>query len=735
MTETELLAAIENEERQVISANTSLLTEQRREALQYYYAEPYGNEVEGRSAIVTSEVKDAVEGIMPSLMAIFTSSDEVVRFEPQNPDDDAKAQQATDYVNYIFSRVNNGFSALYCLFKDALLLKNGYLKVYWEDYEDSGQETYEDLNDIEFATLLNDPELTVVKHEEEDDESYPGMKVHDVTFKRTKKYGKVCIDPVPPEEVLISRDTPNDLTKARFVEHRTLKTLSEIRQMGFKVEDDIADSTPNTTFNLERVERLKFDQVVNYNDDTATQDPSSRRVWLCEAYIKIDYNDDGIAELRKVTKVGQTVLDNEEFDSLPIIGGTAILMPHKHYGLSVHDLVKDLQLISSTVWRQLLDNAYNQNNQQLEVLDGMVNMDDLLVSRPGGIKRVKAIGSIKPIVAPLIGPPFYELLDRIGQIKQNRLGVMDFANQVDPDALNAKAHTAEIVRNAAAERINLMARILAETAVKDLFNKIFELVCKHQNKPQVVKLRGRWIPVDPRDWKNKFDTTVTVGLGTGTQGMTLQGAMGIMQVQTAMLQAGLKDRTVTEMNIFHAAKKFAKGTFPKDADLFFTDPTTMGPPAPPPPDPKIAVAQIQSEAQKTIAGAQMAAEERTQAEKKAFDAQKTQYREMMAQMAQTRDLAAQSHQAMLDREHEGAQKIVELLSKLKENSDAAKNEKESIALKEVLSHFSTIQEQQQAHHHALIEKVVEAQLAPRETEVTARDGKGKVAKTRTKVVK
>ena len=134
MTETELLALIEQEEGQCLSASSGLLAEQRREALQYYYGQPYGNEVEGRSQVVTTEVKDAVEGIMPSLMAIFTSSDEVVRFEPQNQDDEDDAQQATDYVNYIYSRVNNGFTALYCLFKDALLLKNGYLKVYWEKY-------------------------------------------------------------------------------------------------------------------------------------------------------------------------------------------------------------------------------------------------------------------------------------------------------------------------------------------------------------------------------------------------------------------------------------------------------------------------------------------------------------------------------------------------------------------------------------------------------------------------
>ena len=639
MTETELLALIDQEEAQCLSSSGEL-AEQRREALQYYNGMPYGNEVPGRSQVVTTETQDAVEGVMPSLMAIFTSSDEVVRFEPEGEEDEEGAQQETDTVNYVFSRANNGFVGLYSLFKDALLQKNGYVKVYWEEYEYDDKETYEGLNDVEFAMLSQDQELEVVSHE-----TTEGL--HKATFKKSKKYGKVCIDPVPPEEVLVSRDAKHDLNKARFVEHRTLKTISQIREMGFDVEDDIQDAQTDATFNSERTERMRPEGVETTTNDSSA-DPASREVWLCEAYPLVDFDGDGIAERRKVTKIGRKILENEEFDSVPILGGTAILQTHKHTGRSLHDLVKDLQLISSTIWRQLFDNAYNQNNQQMEVLDGMVNMDDLLTSRPGGIKRVKAMGSIKPIVSPLIGPPFYELLDRVAQIKQNRIGVMDFANQVDPDALNAKAHTAEIVRNAAAERINLMARILAETVVKDIFIKIRELLSKHQDKQLSVKLRNKWVTVSPRDWKKRLDTTVTVGLGTGSQGALQQGAMGIMQIQTAAMQAGLKDRIVTEKNIYAAAHRYAKAVFPKDADMFFTNPVTMGPPQPPPPDPKIITAQIAAEAQKTIAGAQLQSDQRTQAEKKAFDSEKTQYREMMASMAQQRDHQAQAQQQMVD---------------------------------------------------------------------------------------
>src|SRR5258708_18878004 len=173
MNERELLSIIEQEEYNCISTTSGKLAEQRRQAMQYYYGEPYGNEVEGRSQVVTTEVKDAVEEILPALMKIFTSSDEVVRFEAQNPDDEAAAQQATDYINYIFSRVNNGFVALFCLFKDALLLKNGFLKAYWENYEDQRRETYEALTDDEIASLTQNPALELVEHDQRPDPKLP----------------------------------------------------------------------------------------------------------------------------------------------------------------------------------------------------------------------------------------------------------------------------------------------------------------------------------------------------------------------------------------------------------------------------------------------------------------------------------------------------------------------------------------------------------------------------------
>lgn len=607
MNEPELIALIESEEANCISAYTGVLAEQRRKAMAYYYGQPYGNEVEGRSQIVTTEVKEAVEDIMPALMKIFTASGEIVRCEPTKPQDEEAASQATDYLHHVFWEKNPGFLLLYCLFKDALLQKNGYAKVYWEDYQDNGKETYEGLSDMQFQSLLQDPELELAEHTESVDEEaakamaqklapiiqsgaqipqMPQPMLHDAVFRRSKKYGRTCAEPCPPEEILISRETPNQLTKARFTEHRTLKTISEIRKMGYDIEDDIADFAPNADFNLERVERNKFDDALAYRTDQASTDPTTRRVWFCEAYLYVDFDGDGIAEFRKVSKVGREILDNEEFDSLPILGGTAVLMPHKHYGLSIFDLIGDIQLIKSTITRQLLDNAYVANNGRMMALDGMVNMDDLLTSRPNGVVRVKAMGALQRIEQPLLGPGFYGLLEYFDKLKQQRTGSTGFPNAVDPDAINAKAAFVDKFAEAAMERIGLMARILAETVVKPIFEKFLELESKHQQKSQMVKLRGKWIEVNPREWANKFSITISVGLGTGSQAQVLQGATTIMQAQIEMAKLGLSGRVVTEKNFYESLRRIAKVYFPKDMDAFATDPSSL-PPAQPQPNPDL----------------------------------------------------------------------------------------------------------------------------------------------------
>src|SRR5687767_11720998 len=222
MTETEIRAALDEEIRGAVGYTSSELSTQRKTALEYYYGEPFGNEVEGRSSYVSRDVADTIEWIMPSLMRIFTGGDAIVKFEPQGPEDEQNAQQATDYVNYIFQRQNDGFLTLYTWFKDALLSKNGFVKVYWEEYTKPETKYYENLGDDEFAKILMDSEPEVLEHTESEG---PEGKLHAAKLRFTEKKGKCCVIPVPPEEVLVSKNPVAPLDKNRFRAHRRRVTI------------------------------------------------------------------------------------------------------------------------------------------------------------------------------------------------------------------------------------------------------------------------------------------------------------------------------------------------------------------------------------------------------------------------------------------------------------------------------------------------------------------------------
>lgn len=577
------------------------LAQIRQKSMAYYMGQPYGNEVEGRSQVVTSEVRDSIEGQLPALLEIFTASEEIVKFEAQNSNDEPEAQQKTDYANYVFWKRNPGFTILYSAIKDALTVKNCFIKVYWEDYEENTKETYEGLSDDELALLSQDDEVEITEHT-----ALPtdlGV-MHDVVCRRTKKNGKICIDAIPPEQIRVSRDCGNFISKARFVQDKSKKTISSLREMGFDVPDDISDDS-EMEWNMERQERKKPED--NGPEDTGLG--ASRGVWVSESEYRVDFDGDGIAELRKIITVGKTVLYNEEIDSGSIVTGTPKLMPHKLFGLSTADDVMDLQLQKSTVTRQLFDNSYLANNGRYEALDGMVNMDDLLTNRPGGIVRVKTLGAVKRIDSPLLGAPAFGLLEYLDHVKDARIGVSPADFAADPNALNAKAHVAEIANSSSMQRVTLIARIMAETCIKSIFEKIIELASKHDTKKDIIKLRDKYIPVNPREWVRKMNTTITVGLGTGSQATVQNGAMGILNIQQGMAATGLSGRVVSEQNAYAAGMEFAKTVFPRKAELFFTDPSTLPPPQPQV-DPKIQLAaqkmQVQDKQKRDFKSADIA---------------------------------------------------------------------------------------------------------------------------------
>jgi len=174
-TDEQILSQIDNEENIAYGINDSQLSAERAEAVNLYLGEKFGNEVEGRSQVVSYDVQDTVESALPQLLKVFVSGDEVVRFEPKNPEDQEAADQETDYVNHIVMEKNNGFEVFYVWFKDALLSKNGYVKAYYEEYEEAEEESYNGLTDDQLDMLASDDNIEILEHSAYPDPSAPQM--------------------------------------------------------------------------------------------------------------------------------------------------------------------------------------------------------------------------------------------------------------------------------------------------------------------------------------------------------------------------------------------------------------------------------------------------------------------------------------------------------------------------------------------------------------------------------
>ena len=632
ITDDKLRGIINSEINNAIGFMGSNLTSQRKKSMEYYMGEKLGTEIDGRSQVVSTDVADTIETILPNLLRIFTASDQVVKCEPVKSEDVPLADQATNYINYIFNKDNPGFTILYTWFKDALLEKNGIVKVYWDDSTSIEQETYENLNDQEYQLLLDDENVEIVEEESFLDEKMkaamnllaqqaeaqgqmveeePEPMLHNCIIKRTSKGGKVKVENVPPEEFLIQR-TAKSIEDATFVAHRVMKTRSDLIEMGF--DKDVVENLPtsnNILLNNERLTRLSdIDQTpLNEGSEDATQD-----IEIYECYVKTDYDGDGVAELRKIIVAGESgyeILENMPCDNIPFCSLTPIIMPHRFYGRSVAELVEDVQLVKSTVMRQLLDNMYLTNNNRVAIMDGMVNLDDLLTSRPGGVVRTKQPPSqvMLPMQSQTISQQAFPLLEYLDTVRETRTGITRYNQGLDADSLNKTATGVNAIMTQSQMRMELIARVFAETGIKDLFRRIFEITCKYQDKERIVELNNQFIPVKPTEWRNKFNISIVVGLGSGSKEQQIVMLNNILerQLQAFQLQGNREYPMVSLKNIYNSLSKIIENAGLKNTENYFVNPD-MGkqmvtPPPPPEPSPieKIEFTRIASEEKRKVA--------------------------------------------------------------------------------------------------------------------------------------
>jgi hypothetical protein len=549
MSEEQLQGVISAEIYDAISFIDDDIGGNRALATEYYYGLPFGDEEEGRSQVVSMDVRDTVQGILPSLMRIFFGPERVVEFTPQGPEDVQNAEQATDYVDFIFKRDNPGFKILHSAFKDALVRKAGIIKYWWDESVEVKAESFSMLDEQSMMMLTEDPDVEIsavreypVPGTEPMNEAQgimtPPPMMYDVEIKRRIKSGKVKIEALPPEEFLIDRRAKS-IDEATFVGHRTMKTVSDLVAMGYDYDEmvEVAGNGNDFDNNQEYTARNPFAVISTANNG----DPSSKSVLYIEGYLKVDFDGDGIAEMRRICTVGtgNKVLRNEIVDDRQFADFCPDPEPHTFFGMCPADVVMDIQRIKSNVQRGILDSLAQAIHPRTAIVEGQANMEDVLNTEVGAVIRMRAPGMVQPFTTPFVGQAAFPMLDYLDDIKQTRTGISKAAAGLDADALQSTTKAAvSATVNAAHQHIEMIARIFAETGLRKLFTGILKLVVENQDRARMVRLRNTFVPIDPRSWDSKMDVTVNVGVGDGT----IEDRINILN-QVAMRQEMLIEKT------------------------------------------------------------------------------------------------------------------------------------------------------------------------------------------------
>lgn len=483
----------------------------------YYMGRPFGDEVKGRSRVVMTEVRDTVQAMLPSFMRIFFGTENVVEYQPRSPEDEQAAKQATEYINYVVRNDNDGFMVVWDALKDALVRKLGIIK-YWheENHEIEGYE-YDGLDEQALIALQSDPTLEV-----EVTEALPlgELVLYSCRVTRTTDMGSLKIDSVPPEEFYF---TPNarGVDCADMIGHIRDVPASELVAMGYPVEvvDSYKGKTGHTATSSEDMKSARrFDQ--DYRHEMSDEHDDSREpVLYGELYMHFDDTGDGHAPLYRVYTMGDQyeIVDYELCNEVPFALFCPDPEPHTIVGLSVADYVKDIQRINSNIVRGSLDSLTLTLNPRTEVVEGEVNMADVMNTELGAIIRVTKQNMMREVTTPFVGKEALPMLDYMQQVKENRTGISKAAAGLDADALQSATKAAVAATlSGAQQHIELMARIFAETGFKRLFKGLLRLACQHQDQERMVKLRGEWTPINPMAWDATMDVTVSVALGSGS---------------------------------------------------------------------------------------------------------------------------------------------------------------------------------------------------------------------------
>lgn len=611
MDDTEIASIVSAEIEDAISYIDSDIGPLRAAAVDRYFGRPYGDEEPGRSSIVSRDVHDTINAILPSLMRVFFGSENVVEFAPESEEDVASAEQATDYINYIVTTDNDGFEVFLAAVKNALREKVGFIKWWWDESYVVSTSRYTGLDENSLTALLEDLQKAVEAEIVESSEDEDGLSVV-LRLKKRQDRARICA--VPPDELLIGRRM-RTLDDEGIVAHRTEKRVSELVAMGYDRDEVLACASDGSELDNNDETRARNP----FLSGETSSDDSSRLVLYVESYINLDEDGDGIAELRRICTVGSSykILSDEPVDERPFADLHCDPEPHTYFGESWADKVVDVQRVKTSGLRAWSDGLAQAIFPRTVVGKGG-NIADAMNTEVGAILRAEGDASSAYFfaAAPNTSQAAAPLLTYMDELRENRTGMSKVSMGLDAEALqNTTAAAANSQFSRSQERIELVARIMA-SGVRRLYRGLLKLTVENQRSQRMVKLRNQWVPIDPRAWRVNMDVVPNVALGGGTNAEKAALLSMIASKQEAIiLQGGVNNPLVTPKQLFNTyAKLIEVGGF-KDPNLFFTDPDSEQAKermenAPPPPDPKVVEAEqrLQLESQKAQAQMQFSAE-------------------------------------------------------------------------------------------------------------------------------